>query len=174
MRWVNDKSLPGVPQTNGLAERMIRMVKEGGRSNLIQSGLPYTWWPWATQHHCAARNIQVVDGDSPYNKRHNNGHCRAIQVPFGALIAFAPTPRAGKQPAFEPKNKLGLFLGYEFHSGGLWSGGYRVLVWSQIKHEPNLPPNKATIQFVESIFPPPPRKTGISHSASSTVPSSVA
>ena len=36
MGWCNPHSTPGVPQSNGLAERMIRRVKEGGRSNLIQ------------------------------------------------------------------------------------------------------------------------------------------
>ena len=61
MGWFNSHSMPGVPQSNGLAERMIRRVKEGGRSNLVQSGLPYAWWPYAVTHHCAARNIQTVD-----------------------------------------------------------------------------------------------------------------
>ena len=92
MGWVNPHATPGVPKSNGLAERMVRRVKDGGRSNLIQSGLPYEWWPWAVTHHCAARNIQVVNGDSVYNKRHLQGHCRAYEVPFGAMVYYAPTP----------------------------------------------------------------------------------
>ena len=63
MGWVNPHSTPGVQQFNGLAERMVRRVKEGGRANLLQSGLPYGWWPWALAHHCAARNMQMIDGD---------------------------------------------------------------------------------------------------------------
>ena len=132
---------------------MIRRVKEGGRSNLIQSGLPYVWWPWAATHHCAARNIQNVDGASPYNKRHRCGKCQAIEIPFGALILYAPTPVAGKPPAFVPKNQYGLFLGYDFHPGGLWAGRYRVLSWDRMRENPELTPNKAIIQYADSVFP---------------------
>ena len=153
MGWANPHSTPGVPQSNGLAERMIRRVKEGGRSNLIQSGLPYVWWPWAATHHCAARNIQEVDGDSPYNKRHNSGKCQAIEIPLGALILYAPTPTAGKSPGFAPKNRYGLFLGYDFHPGGLFAGMYRVLKWESVRSNPRLMPSSATIQSVDSIFP---------------------
>ena len=83
--------------TSGRKVKLIRRVKEGGRSNLIQSGLPYTWWPWAVTHHCAARNIQNVDGTSLYNKRHRSGKCQAVEIPFGALILYAPTPVAGNR-----------------------------------------------------------------------------
>ena len=121
----------------------------------MQSGLPYTWWPWAVTHHCAARNIQVVTGDSPYNRRHRQGHCRAHQIPFGALIYFAPIPRTGVpgKPPFKPKNVLGLFLGYEFHPGGLFAGRYRMLEWEQLRIQPQLVPRRSAIQFVDTVFP---------------------
>merc|ERR1712026_586488 len=96
MHWAAPTSTPGVPQTNGLAERKIRQVKEGGRTNLIQSGLAYVWWPYAVKHHCFARNIAMFEGDSVYNRRHNTGHCKAQCIPFGALVEFLPTPRADK------------------------------------------------------------------------------
>ena len=155
MGWCNPHSCPGVPQTNGLAERMVRRVKEGGRANLIQSGLPYSWWPYAVTHFCAARNIQCRGGDSPYNRRHGTGHCRAYQVPFGALIYFAPTPRTGApgRPPFKGKNVLGLFLGYEFHPGGHWAGSYRVLDWEQMRGYPQLKPRRSVIQYVDTSSP---------------------
>ena len=136
MSWCHPTSTPGVPQSNGLAERMVRRVKEGGRSNLVQSGLPYSWWPYAVRHHFAARNMQVVEGDRPYNRRHQQGHLsdRTFEIPFGALIRFAPTPRGGDvKSAFAEKNGLGLFLGYRFHPGGLFSGKFEVAVWDELK-----------------------------------------
>ena len=70
MGWTAPTSTPGVPQTNGLAERKVRQVKEGGRTNLAQSGLSYAWWPYAVTHHCFARNTALCDGDSAFHKRH--------------------------------------------------------------------------------------------------------
>ena len=128
MGWYNPSSTPGDAASNGLAERMVRRVKEGGRTCLIQSGLPYTWWPYAVQHFCAARNIQVVEGESVYNRRHKNGHCRALEVPFGAMVIYAPTKKPGKNPAFAPKNLYGLFLGYDFHPGGSGQAGIASLL----------------------------------------------
>ena len=52
MRWTAPTSTPGIPQTNGLAERKVRQVKEGGRTNLVQSGLDNAWWPYAVAHRC--------------------------------------------------------------------------------------------------------------------------
>ena len=39
MNWVNPHSDPGVPQSNGLAESMVRRVKEGGRSSTTRTCL---------------------------------------------------------------------------------------------------------------------------------------
>ena len=39
MGWRMPTSTPGVPKTNGLAERMVRRCKAGGKVNLSQSGL---------------------------------------------------------------------------------------------------------------------------------------
>ena len=44
-------------------------------------------------------------------------------------------------------------LGYDFHPGGLWAGRYRVLSWKKMRENPELTPNKATIQYVDSVFP---------------------
>ena len=99
----------------------------------------------------AARNIQHVDGNSPYKRRHRTGKCQAIEIPFGALILYAPTPTASKAPGFAPKNHYGLMLGYDVHPGGLWAGRYRVLSWEKMRENPELTPNKAIIQYVDSV-----------------------
>ena len=128
MRWTAPTSTPGIPQTNGLAERKVRQVKEGGRTNLLQAGLDYSWWPYAVTHHCFARNIGMHEGDSAYNKRHGKGHCKAKLIPFGALVNYLPTPRpTDKKRAFESKTNRGLLVGYFTQPGGKWSGDYLVV-----------------------------------------------
>ena len=43
--WRCATATTGIPPTNGLAERMVRRGKEGGRCNVVQSGLHGKWWP---------------------------------------------------------------------------------------------------------------------------------
>ena len=69
--WSFFSPIPGQPQSNGLAERMVRRVNEGGRACLVQSGLPREWWAIARVSFCFAIDINLVDGDSSYNRRHN-------------------------------------------------------------------------------------------------------
>ena len=49
-RWRMPTSTPGVPQTNGLAERSDRMLKEGIVTNLVASGLVKRWWERVGRH----------------------------------------------------------------------------------------------------------------------------
>ena len=98
LEWHMPTSTPGEPKTNGLAERFVRRVKAGARANLSQSGLGKEWWPFATTHFCFARNVNVVNGDSAYNQRHQKGHCRAKRVPFGTLLEFLPTKEGHVKP----------------------------------------------------------------------------
>ena len=77
--WSFPSSTPGQPQSNGLAERMVRRVKEGGRACLVQSGSTREWWAYACAFFCFARNVNVVDGDSSYNSD------RSLQGSEGSL-----------------------------------------------------------------------------------------
>ena len=86
--WSLLSSIPGQPQSNGLAEHIVRRVNEGGRACLVQSGLPREWWAYACVFFCFARNVNIVDGDSSYNIRHKTGHCKAQKVPFGHVVGF--------------------------------------------------------------------------------------
>ena len=67
MKWRMPTSTPGEPQSNGLAERIVRLVKERGRTNVLQSGLSKNWWAHAITHGCVSYNIGMKNGDSNYN-----------------------------------------------------------------------------------------------------------
>ena len=126
---VHETSPPGIPQSNGLAETMVRIEVEGGRCELSNAGFPPCFWPLAIQHFCFSRNIQLIDGDSSYNRRHKKGHFKGLVIPFGAQVEFRPIPFVEKdtnKPKFSDKAVPGVMLGYHLSPGGTWHGEYVV------------------------------------------------
>ncbi len=127
--WAHDKSQPEDPQSNGLVERQQRLVLEGTRTVLLSAGLVHTWWPWASQYFCWARNILPTfeDGTSPYERRFKHGPFKGLIIPFGHLIKFLPGKRLSLQLGqYEPRSVPGLFIGWKLHNGCSWSKSYYV------------------------------------------------
>ena len=76
-------STPHRPETNGIAERALRRVKEGTSAVLLQLGLDNEWWADSTECDCYLRNIQdlLSVGKTPYERR--------FGMPFnGPVIPF--------------------------------------------------------------------------------------
>ena len=90
LKWLNPRSQPYVHETNRLIERNVRMVRKDTRANFSQSGFGPAWWPHAGTHYCFARSIEVHDGISDYFALHEE-HCKALQIPFAALVEVLPS-----------------------------------------------------------------------------------
>ena len=58
LHWRHDSSKPHDPQSNGLIESRVRLVKDGARFLLYQAGMPAMCWPWAVTYVCHMRNMQ--------------------------------------------------------------------------------------------------------------------
>ena len=71
LSWNHRTSTPYRSETNGIAERAIRRVKEGTSAVLFQSGLGDKWWSDSMECHCHLRNVQdlLADGKTPYERR---------------------------------------------------------------------------------------------------------
>ena len=83
LSWNHCTSTPHRSETNGIAERAVRRVKEGTSATLLQSGLD-KWWAHSMKCHCYQRNIQdlLSDGKKPCE--------RLFGMPFnGPVILFA-------------------------------------------------------------------------------------
>jgi hypothetical protein len=95
---------------------------------MVESGMPHKWWPFAAEYYSFAKNTMITNGESPYNRRLNRGHCTALRIPFGAKIQFMPNPVKIKDlPTFAGKHIAGVFLGWDADPGGKWSKSYIVI-----------------------------------------------
>ena len=60
LSWDHCMSRPHRSETNGIAERAVRRIKEGTSAVLLQSGLDDKWWADSMECYCYLRNIQSV------------------------------------------------------------------------------------------------------------------
>ena len=69
LSWNHCTSTPHRSETNGIAERAVRRVKEGTSVVLLQSGLNEKWWSDSMRCYTYLRNVQdlLSDGKTPYN-----------------------------------------------------------------------------------------------------------
>ena len=76
-------------ETNGIAERAVRRVKEGTSAVLLQSGLDEKWWANSMECYTNLRNIQdlLSDGKTPYERRFGIPFNGPV-IPFGAMAEY--------------------------------------------------------------------------------------
>ena len=70
LSWNHCTSTPHRSETNGIAERAVRRMKEGTSAVLLQSGLDEKWWADSMECNTYLRNTQdlLSDGKTPYRK----------------------------------------------------------------------------------------------------------
>ena len=123
--WNDCTSTPRRSETNGIAERAVRRVKEGTSAVLLQSGLNENWWADSVECYTNLRNIQdlLSDGKTPYERRFGEPFKGPI-IPFGSLVEYYPISAKDQSRIhqFGKKVLLGLFLGYALYAGGNLEG----------------------------------------------------
>ena len=111
----HDASTPYRPETNGVAERAVRIVKEGTACTIAQSGWQENWWTDAMRCYCFLRNVTDVvrNGRTPFQARYGQPY-QGPKIQFGALVHYKPSPYEHKhyQHDFGPKTVPGIFMGY--------------------------------------------------------------
>ena len=91
LSWNHCTSTPHRSETNGIAERAARRVKEGTSAVLLQSGLNESWWADSMECYTYLRNVAdfLSDGKTPYERRFGQPFKGPI-IPFGSLVEYYP------------------------------------------------------------------------------------
>ena len=87
--WHHRTSTPHRSETNDIAERVFRRVKEGTSAVLLQSGFDGRWWSDSVECYCCLRNVQdlLTDGKTLYKRRFGESFKKPI-IPFGAMVEY--------------------------------------------------------------------------------------
>ena len=90
--WNHRTSTLHRSETNGIAERAVRRVKEATSAVFLQSGLDEKWWSDSTECCCYLRNVQdlLAAGKTPYERRLGESFI-GPRIPLGALIEYHPS-----------------------------------------------------------------------------------
>ena len=129
LSWNHCTSTPHRSETNGIAERAVRRVKEGTSAVLLQSGLNENWCAGSMECYTYLRNVAdlLSDGKTPYERRFGQPFEGPI-IPFGSLVEYHPISAKDQSRIhhFGKKVLPGLFLGYALYAGGIWNGDILV------------------------------------------------
>ena len=79
----------------------------------------------------------VREGKTAYQTRHDADFDGKL-LPFGCLVHYKPASIREKESLqkFGPRMTQGIFVGYHLHSGGKWSGDYKVLDVNMYRDRP--------------------------------------
>ena len=129
LSWNHCTSTPHRSETNGIAGRAVRRVKEGTSAVLLQIGRDENWWAESKECYTYLRNVQdlLSDGKTPYERRFGQPFEGPI-VPFGSVIEYHPLTAKYQSRIHQFGKKVlpGLFLGYALYAGGIWKGDVLV------------------------------------------------
>ena len=156
LSWNHCTSTPHRSETNGIAERAVRRLKEGTSAVLLQSGLNENWWADSMEYKTYLRNVTdlLSDGKTPCARRFGQPFKGPI-IPFGSLVEYHPFI-AKDQSRIHPFGKKvlpGLFLGYALYAGGIWKGDILVADIEELETMDALEIYSKRLNAKEVIFP---------------------
>ena len=129
LSWNRCASTTHRSETNGIAERAVRKIKEGTSAVLLQSGLGNEWWADSMECYTYLRNIQdlLSDGKTPYERRFGVPFNGPV-IPFGAMVEYHPISAKDQSRLHQFGAKIlpGICLGDALYAGRIWKGDIMV------------------------------------------------
>ena len=156
LSWNHCTSTPHRSETNGIAERAVRRVKEGTSAVLLQSGLHESWWADSMECYTYLRNVTdlLSDGKTPDERRFGQPFKGPI-IPFGSLVEYHPKSAKDQSRIHQFGKKVlpGLFLGYALYAGGIWKGHVLVADLEELERMDASEIYSKRLNAKEVIFP---------------------
>ena len=129
LSWNHCTPTPHRSETNGIAARAVRRVKEGTSAVLLQSGLNESWWENSMECYTYLRNVtdQFSDEKTSYETRFGQP-CKKPIIPFDSLVQYHPITAKDQSRIHQFGKKVlpGLFLGYALYAERIWKGDVLV------------------------------------------------
>ena len=125
LSWNHCTSTPRRSETNGIAERAVRRVKEGTSAVLLQPGLDEKWWADSMECYTYLRNVIDLLSDG---KLHTKGvlenQLKDQSFRLVHWLSMTVLQRKTSQESINLERKVlpGLFPGYALYAGGIWKG----------------------------------------------------
>ena len=120
LSWNHCTSTPHRSETNGIAGRAVRRMKEGTSAVLLQSGLDEKWWADSMECYTYPRNTQdlLSYGKTPCERSFGQPFKGPI-ITFGSLVEYYPISAKDQSRIHQFGKKVlpGLFLGYALYAG---------------------------------------------------------
>ena len=106
LKWRHDTSTPHRSESNGVAERAVRKVKEGTACTLVQSGFDEAWWGEAMKCFCFLKNVVDQTGEETAFKRRFGYDFAGPLIPFGAHVEYLPITEEDKARCHQFGSKM--------------------------------------------------------------------
>ena len=136
LSWNHCTSTPHRSETNGIAERAVRRVKEGTSVVLLQSGLNESWSADSMECYTYLRNVTdlLSDGKTPYERRFGQPF-KGPTIPFGSLVEYHPITARGpvKNPSNWKESLTDGFLDTLCTRGRIWKGDVLVAALEELE-----------------------------------------
>ena len=156
LSWNHCTSTPHRSETNGIAERAVRRVKEGTSAVLLRSGLNESWWADSMECYTYLRNVTdlLSDGKTPYERRFGQPFKGPI-IPFGSLVEYHPITAKDQSRIHQFGKKVlpGSFLGYALYAEGIWKGDVLIADLEELETKDASEIYSKRLNAKEVIFP---------------------
>ena len=125
LSWNHCTSTPYRSETDGIAERAVRRVKEGTSAVLLQSGLNESWWADSMECYTYLRNVTdlLSDGKTPL-KDVLGIHLKDRSFQLVHWLSITLQLRMTSQEPINLERKFYLDCSSDMHCtrGGIWKG----------------------------------------------------
>ena len=136
LSWNHCTSTPHRSETNGIAEKAVRRVKEGISAVMLQSGLNESWWADSMECYTVLRNVTdlLSDGKTPYERRFGQPYKGPI-IPFGSLVEYHLITAKDQLRIHQFGKKVlpGLFVGYALYAEGSWKADVLIADFEELE-----------------------------------------